>query len=264
VTAAAENGLHDEAGRRDACLGFVQAAPGAALSRSCRVRRGHSPAHRAQHEARLRSAGLYCIIDRELLGRRSPVSVAEAMIAGGARLIQYRDKVSEPGDVYRACKRLRPMLKKADVLFVVNDYPDIAVAVGADGVHLGVEDLPVDACRRVVGGEMIVGRSSHSLDAALAGAAQAIDYLAVGAIFATMTKPEYTVVGLDLLAEVRRKVELPLFAIGGITSENLDEVLARGPDGVAIISDVLNAPDIARRVRSLVQRIKRRRRRNVK
>ena len=186
------------------------------------------------------------------------------MIAGGARLIQYRDKVSEPADVYRACKRLRPVLRKADVLFIVNDYPDIAVAVGADGVHVGVDDLPADACRRVVGDEMIIGRSSHSLDEALAGAAQPVDYLAVGAIFATMTKPEYTVVGLDVLAEVRARVELPLFAIGGITSENLDAVLARGPDGVAIISDILNAPDIARHVRLLLRRIKRRRRRNVK
>jgi len=215
------------------------------------------------HDARLRGAGLYCIIDRELIGRRSGVTIAEAMIAGGARLIQYRDKVSEPADVYRACKRLRPVLRKADVLFVVNDYPDIALAVGADGVHVGVDDLPADACRRVVGEEMIIGRSSHSLDEALEGAAQPVDYLAVGAIFATMTKPEYTVVGLDLLAEVRARVELPLFAIGGITSENLDAVLARGPDGVAIISDILNAPDIARHVRSLLTRIKRRRRGNV-
>ncbi|MBN1916949.1 MAG: thiamine phosphate synthase [Verrucomicrobia bacterium] len=235
------------------------------VCRSCRVRRGHSPASRTKREADLRlaglrSAGLYCIIDRELIGRRSPIAVAEAMIAGGARLIQYRDKVSEPGDVYRACKRLRPMLRKADVLFVVNDYPDIAVAVGADGVHVGVNDLPVSACRRVVGEEMLIGRSSHSLDEALKGAAQPIDYLAVGAIFATMTKPEYAVVGLDLLAEVRKSVELPLIAIGGITLRNLDEVFARGADGVAIVSDILNASDITHHVRSLMRHIKRRRR----
>ena len=90
------------------------------------------------HEARLRKAGLYCIIDRELIGRRSPVTIAEKMLAGGARLIQYRDKRSERGDVYRTCTRLRPVLRKAGALFIINDYPDIAVAVGADGVHVGV------------------------------------------------------------------------------------------------------------------------------
>lgn len=208
------------------------------------------------HEARLRDVGLYCIIDRETIGRRSPVAVAEAMIAGGARLIQYRDKCSEAGHVYRACRRLRPLLKKAGVLFIVNDYPDVAVAVGADGVHLGVADLPVAACRRVVGEAMIVGRSSHSLECALEGARRRIDYLAVGAIFPTGTKPENVVVGLELLKRVRARVKLPLFAIGGITSHNLDQVLELRPDGVAMISDVLNAPDIAGRVRALNRRIR--------
>ncbi len=178
------------------------------------------------------------------------------MVAGGARLIQYRDKRSEAGAVYRTCKRLRPVLRKAGVLFIVNDYPDIAVAVGADGVHVGVDDLPVGACRTVVGDEMIVGRSSHSLDEALEGARQHIDYLAVGAVFPTSTKPGCDVGGLDLLRQVRARVTLPLFAIGGITSKNLDEVLEVRPDGVAIISDVLNVPDIARHVRALDRRIR--------
>ena len=83
------------------------------------------------------------------------MAVAKEMIAGGARLIQYRDKVSEPGRVYSVCERLRPVLRRADALFIVNDYPDIAVAVGADGVHVGVDDLPVAACRRVVGDELL-------------------------------------------------------------------------------------------------------------
>ncbi len=177
-------------------------------------------------------------------------------MAGGARLIQYRDKCSAPGAVYRACRRLGPLLKKAGVLFIVNDYADIAVAVGADGVHLGVDDLPVGACRRVVGDAMIVGRSSHSLETALEGARARIDYLAVGAMFPTGTKPENVVAGLRLLRQVRARVTLPLFAIGGITSKNLDKVLELRPDGVAMISDVLNAPDIAGRVRALVRRIR--------
>ena len=211
---------------------------------------------RTQHEARLRAAGLYGIIDRDTIGRRSPVAVAEAMIAGGARLIQYRDKRSEPGTIFRACRRLRPILKKTGVLFIVNDYADIAVAVGADGVHVGVDDLPVAACRKVVGDEMIVGRSSHSLEQALKGAREPIDYLAVGAIFPTGTKPGNAVVGLNLLKQIRAQVTLPLFAIGGITSKNLDEVLEAHPDGVAMISEVLNAPNIARRVRALTKRIR--------
>jgi thiamine-phosphate pyrophosphorylase len=184
------------------------------------------------------------------------VAVAKELIAGGARLIQYRDKVSEPGSVYRVCERLRPVLQRADALFIVNDYPDIAVAVGADGVHVGVDDLPVAACRRVVGDEMIVGRSSHSLDEALEGAAEDIDYLAVGAIFSTSTKREHTVVGVELLRQVRAQVSLPLFAIGGITAANLDEVLAAKPDGVVMISGVLNAADIARHVRALIKRVR--------
>jgi thiamine-phosphate diphosphorylase len=200
--------------------------------------------------------GLYCIIDRESIGRRSPLAVAEAMIAGGARLIQYRDKCSEPGEVFRVCKQLRPLLKRADVLFIVNDYPDIAIAVGADGVHVGVCDLPVAACRKVVGEAMIVGRSSGTLAEALEGARQPVDYLAVGAIFPTATKPEQAVAGLELLAEVRARVTLPLFAIGGITPKNLNDVLRLRPDGVAMIFEVLNAPDVARRVRALNRRIR--------
>jgi thiamine-phosphate pyrophosphorylase len=232
-------------------------------ARSCRARssvhvtRGHGPGVRTRHETRLRGVGLYCIIDRDLIGRRSPLRVAEAMIAGGARLIQYRDKTSEPGDVYRVCKRLQPILQRAGVLFIVNDYPDIAVAVEADGVHVGVDDLPVDACRRVVGDEMIVGRSSHSLEEALDGAAQAVDYLALGPIFATSTKPGASAVGTALLGRVRCRVALPLFPIGGITPKNLDAVLEQRPDGVVMVSDVLGAPDIERRVRSLNGRIRR-------
>jgi thiamine-phosphate pyrophosphorylase len=199
---------------------------------------------------------LYCIIDSELIGRRSPVAVAEQMIAGGARLIQYRDKRSEPDAVHEVCRQLRPVLRKAGALFIVNDYPDIALAVGADGVHLGVGDLPVAACRLIVGDEMIVGRSSHSLDEALAGAAEAIDYLAVGAVFATSTKPEHAVVGVELVSRVRACVALPLFAIGGITARNLDEVLAARPDGVVIASDILTAPDITGHVRTLHRRIR--------
>lgn len=211
---------------------------------------------RTAYEAQLRDIGLYGIIDRGTIGRRSPAAIAEAMIAGGVRLVQYRDKNAEPGEVYRTCKRLRPIFKKAGVLFVVNDYPDIAVAVGADGVHLGVGDLPVAACRKVVGEAMIIGRSSSSLDEALEGAREAIDYLAVGAIFPTTTKHKERIGGLELLREVRARVTLPLFAIGGITSKSLDEVFALRPDGVAMISDVLNAPDIARHVRSLNKRIR--------
>ena len=219
-------------------------------------RRGATEVPSTSHEARLRDVGLYCIIDRETLGRRSPLASAEAMIAGGARLIQYRDKRSEPGEVFRVCERLRPVLKKAGVLFIVNDYPDIAVAVGADGVHVGVRDLPVAACRTAVGEAMIVGRSSASLEEAVEGSRQRVDYLAVGAIFPTTTKPGQEVVGLELLRQVRARVTLPLFAIGGITSKNLDEVLKLRPDGVAIISDVLNASDIARHVRALNRRIR--------
>ncbi len=208
------------------------------------------------HEAQLRKAGLYCIIDRELIGRRSPVTIAKQMIAGGARLIQYRDKRSERGDVHRACTRLQPVLRKAGALFIVNDYPDVAVAVGADGVHVGVEDMPVDACRAVVGDEMIVGRSSHSLEEALEGAAQAVDYIAVGAVFSTSTKPEYSVVGPELVRRVRGRVPLPVFAIGGINAQNLDDVLAARPAGVVIASDILRAPSIARHVQSLSRRIR--------
>ena len=215
---------------------------------------------RTTYEAQLRNVGLYGIIDRGTIGRRSPVAIAEAMIAGGVRLVQYRDKNSEPGEVYRACGRLRPIFKEANVLFVVNDYPDVAVAVGADGVHLGVGDLPVAACRTVVGEAMIVGRSSGSLDEAIEGAREAIDYLAVGAIFPTTTKHKEWIGGLELLRGVRAQVTLPLFAIGGITSKNLDEVLALRPDGVAMVSDVLNASDIAVHVRALNERIRRARR----
>lgn len=191
----------------------------------------------------LSSCRLYVIVDRQAAGSKDPVSVARAAIAGGADLIQWRDKAASDADFLETALRLRELTRRKGVSLVVNDRLEIALECGADFVHVGHEDLPVPEVRRQAAGRLGVGRSTHSLEEARQAAADGADYLGVGPVFATPTKPDVPVVGVALIRKVAPVISIPWFAIGGIDLVNLPLVLSAGAVRVAVVRAVAAASD---------------------
>ena len=188
-------------------------------------------------------AALYVILDRGAARGRDLADLLEAVIAGGCRMVQLREKEWPAGRLLPLAERLRARCAAAGVTFVVNDRLDLALAVGADGVHLGQDDLPARAARPLLRGGMILGVSTHSLAQARAAQADGADYVAVGSMFATRSKADFQLVGPDLIRKLRAEIRVPLIGIGGITHDNVREVIGAGADGVAVISAVGAADD---------------------
>jgi thiamine-phosphate pyrophosphorylase len=172
---------------------------------------------------------------------------------GGADVVQLRNKVAEPADLFEAARLVAVHARARKALFIVNDHLDLAIDAGADGVHLGQDDLSVEAARSRWDG--LVGRSTHSLDEALEAQRQGVDYLGVGPVYPTPTKPGRPPVGLELLQAVAAAVSIPWFAIGGIDSANLDDVLGAGACGVAVVRAVCEAREPAAAARALRARL---------
>lgn len=192
---------------------------------------------------------LYALTDSRLsLNRPLPV-VAAALLEGGVRILQYREKKLKAGRMLEECRVLRRMTEKAGACFIVNDHIAIAMLVGADGVHIGQEDLPVSEVRRLVGRDMLIGVSTHSPEQAVAAVDAGADYIGVGPLFATRTKEDVVPpVGLGYLDWVARNIELPFVAIGGIKEGNIAEVAAHGARCCALVSELVGARDIKARV----------------
>jgi thiamine-phosphate diphosphorylase len=169
--------------------------------------------------------------------------------------VQLREKAWPSGRLLPLAERLRARCRAAGVTFIVNDRVDLALAVGADGVHLGQDDLPARAARPLLRPGMILGRSTHSVEQARAAVAEGADYIAVGSMFPTATKPDFELVGPDLIRKLRPEVPVPLIGIGGITPANAAEVVGAGADGVAVISAVCGADDPAEATRRFLRAI---------
>jgi thiamine-phosphate pyrophosphorylase len=201
---------------------------------------------------RLAQARLYVIMDLGYLHNRSLRNVAAALAHGGADLVQLRGKHASLDELRRASDEIRGLLHEAGVPLIINDYPDLAAEVGADGVHVGQNDLTVAQARAIVGHGKIVGKSTHSLEQAISAASEEPDYIGVGPLFATPTKPDYVPVGLDLVRQVRRRVPaLPQFCIGGVNRGTLPQVLAAGALRVVMVSGILLADDVETECREL-------------
>ncbi len=195
--------------------------------------------------------GLYAIVDPAHTLGRDPLEVADAVLEGGAAVLQLRCKSGGDAVMLGLAHELKRRCARAGVPFVVNDRADVARLVDADGLHLGQEDLSLEAARRVVG-SMPVGRSTHSLTQALQAARQGHAMIGFGPVFPTATKADPApVVGLDRLAEVVRSVAIPVVAIGGITLERVPEVGVTGAPLVAVISAVIGADDVRGAARAL-------------
>lgn len=187
---------------------------------------------------------LYVIPD-PLQGKGRPLTEqARLALEGGAGAIQLRHKEASSRDLYEEALEFRKLCDVHGALFIVNDRLDIALAAGADGVHLGAEDLPVDVARRLAPKGFIIGATARTPQAALEAEKSGADYLGVGAVFPTRSKRDARVIGLEGLREVVRAVSLPCVAIGGITASRVPEILRTGVFGVAVIGAVVGASDI--------------------
>ena len=200
---------------------------------------------------------LYVIVDRAAAGSRPLEVLAAAAIRGGADALQLRDKAASARRLLEDARRLLALTRPAGIPLIVNDRADVAAAAGADGVHLGQDDLPIPEARRLLGPGRLIGRSTHSLEQALAAEAEGADYLGLGPIFPTPTKPEYGSIGTGLIGPVVSRVRLPVVCIGGIDRGNVERVLEAGGERVAVVRAVCGAADpeaAARDLKALLTR----------
>jgi len=200
-------------------------------------------------------SGFYLITDTSIIHGLSLQEAVQKAILGGLKCLQYREKNLHPSISYETATALRRLTQDAGVTFIVNDDVSLALAVKADGVHLGQEDLPIREARKILGDQSLIGISTHSVQEALTAEKEGADYIGLGPIYPTTTKQTRPPLGCRVIREVAEKVRIPIFAIGGINLKNLKEVLEAGSTGVAVISAILTSPDIAQATRTFLETI---------
>ncbi|SRR5579875_14076 len=192
----------------------------------------------------------YAIVDSA--AAQTPVELAELLLEGGARILQLRLKNVPSRDFFKAATEIAQLCHRAGAKLIVNDRPDIALLAGADGVHVGQDDIPLRAARRLLGVKAIIGVSTHSVEQALAAEREGADYIGFGPMFPGGIKGTVQGQGLERLREVRARVSLPIVAIGGIREADVPSVLRAGADSVAIITDVISSANIPEKVRAIL------------
>ena len=196
--------------------------------------------------------GLYVIVDAQVAKGRDLVDLTRAVLRGGAQIIQLRDKVHDKGDVLPVARRIRGLCDEYSALLIINDHADLALACNSHGLHLGQHDLPIEEARAILHPHQIIGRSNALLEEALESERQGADYLAVGTIFPTNTKERTRPAGLATLERVKAQVSVPVVAIGGISEDNVRQVMLAGADAVCVISAVVGDPNPEEAARRLV------------
>lgn len=194
---------------------------------------------------------IYLVTDEGCLAGRPFLECMEAALQGGVTLVQYRSKNGDGGQMYAEAKALKALCDCYHVPLIINDRVDVALAVGAAGVHIGQDDLPCHVVRKLVGADFIIGISAHNPEEAQKAVAAGADYLGCGAVFGTKTKAGVDKLGLENLKAIRQSVAVPMVGIGGVNVDNYAEVLATGANGAAIISGILAQQDITSAVRKL-------------
>ena len=192
----------------------------------------------------------YAMVDSA--GGHEPVSLAETLLDAGVRIMQLRLKDAPGRDFLAAARTIAEMCRRSAAILIVNDRVDIAILADAHGVHLGQTDLPLEAARRIAGTDLMIGISTHNIEQARAAENGGADYIGFGPMYPGGLRNNLSGKGLDGLRAIRAAVKIPIVAIGGITEARVAETLAAGADAVAIITDVLTAPDLAAKVRSLL------------
>ena len=195
---------------------------------------------------------IYLLTDDACLKGRPLLACVEQALQGGVTLVQYRSKFKDGGPMYEEALNLKALCDSYNVPLIINDRVDVALAVGAAGVHVGQDDLPCSVVRNLVGADFIIGVSAHNPAEALRAIADGADYLGCGAVFGTATKPGVAKLGLANLQAIRSVATIPMVGIGGVNASNYAEVLATGANGAAIISGILAAEDIKTEVGKFV------------
>ena len=196
---------------------------------------------------------IYLVTDDGCLQGRALIDCVREALEGGVTLVQYRAKTASSAEMYAEALQLKALCDSFKVPLIINDRLDIAMAVGAAGVHLGQDDLPCAAARKLLGEDYLIGVSAHNPAEAKAALQSGADYLGCGAVFGTATKADVQKLGTDGLAAICREKGLPVVGIGGVTADNYREVRAAGADGAAIVSGILAQPDISATVRAIAK-----------
>ncbi|MBM7624575.1 thiamine phosphate synthase [Sporohalobacter salinus] len=202
---------------------------------------------------------LYLVTEEEMSAGRSTLEVVESAIAGGVDVIQLRDKEGDLSYRYKIGEKIRELTREAGIDFIVNDRVDLALALDADGVHLGQDDLPLSAARKVLGQNKLIGISVANIEEAVKAEEGGADYLGVGAIFTTESKQlkeDRKSVGLKRVKEIKSKIDIPMVAIGGLTKENSNKVISAGADSIAVISALTQAVNIQEKTEQFKAKIK--------
>ena len=198
---------------------------------------------------------LYLVTDRAVLGKKDLYQSVEMAIRGGVTLVQLREKEISTRGFLKAAVAMKKITDSYRIPLIINDRLDIALAADVHGLHIGQEDMPVEIARGLLGADKIIGVSVSTLNEALIAQAQGADYLGVGAIYSTSTKPEAQAVGLEQLARIKRSVHIPVVGIGGIDEGNLMATMATGIDGASVVSAILAKDDPeegARKLRNII------------
>lgn len=200
---------------------------------------------------------LYVITDRKISGESSFFNFIQSAIRGGATVIQYREKDMSVSEMIEQGKILYNYTKEANIPFIINDNVNIALAINADGVHLGQGDMPAFLARKMLGENKILGITAQTVEQALQAVRDGADYLGVGDIFGTTTKPDAgDPIGLERLKEIARAVSIPVVGIGGINKENAASVISSGASGIAVVSAIFGKPDPEEETRQLMDIVK--------
>ena len=194
---------------------------------------------------------LYLVTDSELMSTSTVEESVELAIRGGVTMVQIREKTTSSRGFYETAHRVREITKRHNVPLIVNDRVDIALAVDADGVHVGQSDLSTDIVRRIIGSEKILGVSVSNLIEALEARDRGADYLGVGAMYSTGTKDDAIIVSMEELERIRTKIQLPIVVIGGINKETIPDFKKIGIDGIAVVSAIISQRDISGAAREL-------------
>ncbi|MBN2097503.1 MAG: thiamine phosphate synthase [Candidatus Omnitrophica bacterium] len=199
------------------------------------------------------------ILDTDICAEQVDIlELAQEAIAGGCDIIQLRAKNWSARKILEIGQKIKKLVAGKKTLFIINDRADLACALAADGVHLGQDDLPVKAARRMLGQGKIIGLSTHSLEQAQKAEQQGADYLAIGPIFATSTKPKLKPLGLEIISKIKARVKIPFVVIGGINLNNLDKILVQGAERIAICQAIIGNKEVLSTTAEFAQRLRQR------
>jgi thiamine-phosphate pyrophosphorylase len=188
----------------------------------------------------LKNSRLYVIIDKKTLKNKPVLCIAAGLRGSAVSIVQFRDKGPGRKSALKEAQSLADFFGRTKTIFIINDYLDIAKLVNTDGIHLGQGDTSIGIARKILGKDKIIGISCHSITQAQRAQEQGADYISVGPVFPTSTKPEYKAVGLKLIKKVKEKIKIPFFAIGGINENNLKEVIASGAERIVVCRALLS------------------------